>query len=59
MGDVNVSLNLEDHSEGTTYMSQDMIEFQDCINTIEVEDLCSSDFNTPRQKVYLILMPQF
>lgn len=44
MGDVNVSLNLEDHSEGTPYVTQDMMEFQDCVNAIEVEDLCSTGF---------------
>ncbi|GJU58820.1 RNA-directed DNA polymerase, eukaryota, reverse transcriptase zinc-binding domain protein [Tanacetum coccineum] len=42
MRDVNVSLNLEDHSEGTSHFTQDMIEFQECINEIRMEDLnCS------------------
>ncbi|PWA41693.1 RNA-directed DNA polymerase, eukaryota, Reverse transcriptase zinc-binding domain protein [Artemisia annua] len=44
MGNVNVSLNLEDHSEGTAFITQDMMEFQDCINSIEVEDLSSTGF---------------
>ncbi|GKB17042.1 RNA-directed DNA polymerase, eukaryota, reverse transcriptase zinc-binding domain protein [Tanacetum coccineum] len=42
MGDVNVSLNLEDHSEGMSNYTQDMIEFQECVNEIETEDInCS------------------
>ncbi|GJU33568.1 RNA-directed DNA polymerase, eukaryota, reverse transcriptase zinc-binding domain protein [Tanacetum coccineum] len=39
MGDVNVSLNLEDHSEGISHFTQDMLEFQDCINEIKMEDI--------------------
>ncbi|GKD30370.1 RNA-directed DNA polymerase, eukaryota, reverse transcriptase zinc-binding domain protein, partial [Tanacetum coccineum] len=39
IGDVNVSLNLEDHSEGMSQFAQDMIEFQECINEIEMEDI--------------------
>ncbi|GKB59214.1 RNA-directed DNA polymerase, eukaryota, reverse transcriptase zinc-binding domain protein [Tanacetum coccineum] len=39
MGDVNVSLNLEDHSEGISYFTHDMLEFQECINDIEMEDI--------------------
>ncbi|GKC71869.1 RNA-directed DNA polymerase, eukaryota, reverse transcriptase zinc-binding domain protein [Tanacetum coccineum] len=42
MGDVNVSLNLEDHSEGMSNFTQDMIDFQECINEIEIEDINSS-----------------
>nr|GEX80622.1 hypothetical protein [Tanacetum cinerariifolium] len=39
MGDVNLSLNLEDHSEGISHFTQDMLEFQDFINEIEMEDI--------------------
>ena len=39
MGDVNVSLNLNDHSEGGSFVSQDMLDFQECVNDIEVEDI--------------------
>ncbi|GJR88548.1 RNA-directed DNA polymerase, eukaryota, reverse transcriptase zinc-binding domain protein [Tanacetum coccineum] len=39
MGDVNVSLHMEDHSEGMSNYTQDMIDFQECINSIEVEDI--------------------
>ncbi|GJX81501.1 RNA-directed DNA polymerase, eukaryota, reverse transcriptase zinc-binding domain protein [Tanacetum coccineum] len=42
MRDVNVSLNLEDHSEGMSNITQDMIDFQECVNDIEMEDInCS------------------
>ncbi|GKC25348.1 RNA-directed DNA polymerase, eukaryota, reverse transcriptase zinc-binding domain protein [Tanacetum coccineum] len=41
MGDMNVILNTNEHSEGISYVTQDMRDFQDCINEIEVEDLCS------------------
>ncbi|GKD56738.1 RNA-directed DNA polymerase, eukaryota, reverse transcriptase zinc-binding domain protein [Tanacetum coccineum] len=39
MGDVNVSLTLDDHFEGISHFTQDMIDFQYCINEIEMEDL--------------------
>nr|GEV79834.1 RNA-directed DNA polymerase, eukaryota, reverse transcriptase zinc-binding domain protein [Tanacetum cinerariifolium] len=42
MGDWNVSLHLEDHSEGGLCKTKDMIEFQECLEDIEVEDLNSS-----------------
>ncbi|GKA49606.1 RNA-directed DNA polymerase, eukaryota, reverse transcriptase zinc-binding domain protein [Tanacetum coccineum] len=42
MGDWNVSLHLEDHSEGGSSKTMDMIKFQECLENIEVEDLNSS-----------------
>ncbi|GKC86905.1 RNA-directed DNA polymerase, eukaryota, reverse transcriptase zinc-binding domain protein, partial [Tanacetum coccineum] len=42
MGDLNVSLNLEDDSEGISCMSQDIEEFKDCISVIKIDDICSS-----------------
>ncbi|GKC44614.1 RNA-directed DNA polymerase, eukaryota, reverse transcriptase zinc-binding domain protein [Tanacetum coccineum] len=39
MGDVNVTLSTDEHSDGMSYSSSKMQEFQDCINAIEVEDL--------------------
>ncbi|GKE89079.1 RNA-directed DNA polymerase, eukaryota, reverse transcriptase zinc-binding domain protein [Tanacetum coccineum] len=39
MGDVNVSLNLEDHFEGISHFTHDMLEFQECMNDIEMEDI--------------------
>ncbi|GKA29391.1 RNA-directed DNA polymerase, eukaryota, reverse transcriptase zinc-binding domain protein, partial [Tanacetum coccineum] len=35
MGDLNVCLNLEDHSEGISHMTQDMKDFKDNINDIK------------------------
>ncbi|GJV71496.1 RNA-directed DNA polymerase, eukaryota, reverse transcriptase zinc-binding domain protein [Tanacetum coccineum] len=42
LGDWNVSLHLEDHSEGGSCKTNDMIEFHECFEQIEVEDLNSS-----------------
>ncbi|GJU39792.1 RNA-directed DNA polymerase, eukaryota, reverse transcriptase zinc-binding domain protein [Tanacetum coccineum] len=36
------NLNLEDHSEGMSNFTQDMIDFQECVNDIELEDINSS-----------------
>ncbi|GKD05457.1 RNA-directed DNA polymerase, eukaryota, reverse transcriptase zinc-binding domain protein, partial [Tanacetum coccineum] len=42
MGDLNVSLNQDDQSEGIFGMTQDIEDFRDCINTIKMKDICSS-----------------
>ncbi|GJT19247.1 RNA-directed DNA polymerase, eukaryota, reverse transcriptase zinc-binding domain protein [Tanacetum coccineum] len=42
MGDFNVTLKIDVHNEGMSCSSTDMIEFQECINKIEVEDLNKS-----------------
>ncbi|GKA64593.1 RNA-directed DNA polymerase, eukaryota, reverse transcriptase zinc-binding domain protein [Tanacetum coccineum] len=42
MGDLNVSLNIDDHSEGIYSMTQDMEEFKECINDLKMEDICRS-----------------
>ncbi|GKA58052.1 reverse transcriptase domain-containing protein [Tanacetum coccineum] len=42
LGDWNVSLYLEDHPEGWICKTNDMIEFHECLEQIEVEDLNSS-----------------
>ncbi|GJR15370.1 RNA-directed DNA polymerase, eukaryota, reverse transcriptase zinc-binding domain protein [Tanacetum coccineum] len=39
MGDVNVSLKLEDHLEGMSKFTQDMIDFQNCVSNVEIEDI--------------------
>ncbi|GJZ34168.1 RNA-directed DNA polymerase, eukaryota, reverse transcriptase zinc-binding domain protein [Tanacetum coccineum] len=44
MGDFNVTLKPEEHSNGASSMSIDMNEFKDAVNKIEVDDLCSSGF---------------
>ncbi|GJY89292.1 RNA-directed DNA polymerase, eukaryota, reverse transcriptase zinc-binding domain protein [Tanacetum coccineum] len=40
MGDFNVTLNLDEHSIGKSTISSDMKDFIDCVNIIEVEDVC-------------------
>nr|GEU43632.1 hypothetical protein [Tanacetum cinerariifolium] len=42
MGDFNVTLSPNKHFVGGSNIFIDMYEFQDCVNMIEVEDLCSS-----------------
>ncbi|GJR54008.1 kinase-like domain, phloem protein 2-like protein [Tanacetum coccineum] len=42
MGDMNVTLNPNEHLAGSSSMSSDMYDFRDCVNNIEVEDLVSS-----------------
>ncbi|GJU19094.1 RNA-directed DNA polymerase, eukaryota, reverse transcriptase zinc-binding domain protein [Tanacetum coccineum] len=45
IGDMNVSLNLEDHSEGMSYRSQDMEDFQDCVNNLKIDDVASTSLH--------------
>ncbi|GJW79530.1 RNA-directed DNA polymerase, eukaryota, reverse transcriptase zinc-binding domain protein [Tanacetum coccineum] len=40
MGDFNVTLKLEEHSASSSVISCDMQDFIDCVNMIEVEDVC-------------------
>nr|GEV12647.1 RNA-directed DNA polymerase, eukaryota, reverse transcriptase zinc-binding domain protein [Tanacetum cinerariifolium] len=42
LGYMNVTLNPNEHSSGSSTMSSDMNDFKDCINNIEVEDIVSS-----------------
>ncbi|GJX24112.1 RNA-directed DNA polymerase, eukaryota, reverse transcriptase zinc-binding domain protein [Tanacetum coccineum] len=42
MGDMNVTLNPNKHSAGSSNMTSDMYDFKECVNSIEVEDLASS-----------------
>nr|GEW29609.1 hypothetical protein [Tanacetum cinerariifolium] len=42
MGDLNVCLNIEDYSGGISYKSQDMEEFHDCGNRLNIDDVASS-----------------
>ncbi|GJW79881.1 RNA-directed DNA polymerase, eukaryota, reverse transcriptase zinc-binding domain protein [Tanacetum coccineum] len=39
MGDWNVSLELDEHSEGGAFKTTDMIEFQECLDCNEIEDI--------------------
>ncbi|GJS48187.1 RNA-directed DNA polymerase, eukaryota, reverse transcriptase zinc-binding domain protein [Tanacetum coccineum] len=44
MGDFNVTLKTSEHSASGSFMSNDMLDFNECANNIEVEDICSSGF---------------
>ncbi|GJY73859.1 RNA-directed DNA polymerase, eukaryota, reverse transcriptase zinc-binding domain protein [Tanacetum coccineum] len=44
MGDFNVTMDCNEHSFGGLAITRDMQEFIDCVNTIEVEDICSSEY---------------
>ncbi|GJY16874.1 RNA-directed DNA polymerase, eukaryota, reverse transcriptase zinc-binding domain protein [Tanacetum coccineum] len=44
MGDMNVTMKLEEHSNGGSSITEDMKDFNDCINSVEVEDIGSSGF---------------
>ncbi|GKB77893.1 hypothetical protein Tco_0944788 [Tanacetum coccineum] len=39
---MNVTMNTSEHSSGSSSITADMVEFNDCINKIEVEDVCRS-----------------
>nr|GEZ68769.1 RNA-directed DNA polymerase, eukaryota, reverse transcriptase zinc-binding domain protein [Tanacetum cinerariifolium] len=41
-GDMNVTLSLNEHSYRGSVMTADTMKFQDCINKIEVDDLCKT-----------------
>nr|GEW63500.1 hypothetical protein [Tanacetum cinerariifolium] len=41
-GDLNVTLQPNEHSYGSSVMTSDMLEIQECLNNIEVKDICSS-----------------
>ncbi|GJX05103.1 RNA-directed DNA polymerase, eukaryota, reverse transcriptase zinc-binding domain protein [Tanacetum coccineum] len=45
LGDINVSLNMDEHSEGISHKTQDMEEFQDCVNSLKIEDVVSVGFH--------------
>ncbi|GJS65046.1 RNA-directed DNA polymerase, eukaryota, reverse transcriptase zinc-binding domain protein [Tanacetum coccineum] len=44
-GDFNVTLNVNEHSAWSSYFSNDMKEFKECVNQLELEDLCSSELH--------------
>ncbi|GJZ60691.1 RNA-directed DNA polymerase, eukaryota, reverse transcriptase zinc-binding domain protein, partial [Tanacetum coccineum] len=44
MGDFNVTLNAAEHSSWSSGNTMDMVEFNEAVNNIEVEDICSSGF---------------
>ncbi|GKC66611.1 RNA-directed DNA polymerase, eukaryota, reverse transcriptase zinc-binding domain protein [Tanacetum coccineum] len=44
LGDMNVTLNIEEHSSGGSFVTDEMQEFKDCVNLVEVEDIGSTGF---------------
>ncbi|GJS52904.1 RNA-directed DNA polymerase, eukaryota, reverse transcriptase zinc-binding domain protein [Tanacetum coccineum] len=50
LGDFNVTLKPKEHSNGGSGISTDMQEFNDAVNALEIEDLCSSGFHFTRTK---------
>ncbi|XP_071688365.1 uncharacterized protein [Rutidosis leptorrhynchoides] len=44
MGDFNVTRSLNEHSSSCSQLTEDMQEFNECINKIEVDDINSSGF---------------
>nr|GFC05062.1 RNA-directed DNA polymerase, eukaryota, reverse transcriptase zinc-binding domain protein [Tanacetum cinerariifolium] len=41
--DMNVTLDPKEHSVGSSSMTKDMIDFKECVNMIEVDDIASSE----------------
>ncbi|GJU67029.1 RNA-directed DNA polymerase, eukaryota, reverse transcriptase zinc-binding domain protein [Tanacetum coccineum] len=41
-GDMNVTLKVSEHSCGSSVMTADMVDFQECLNKIEIEDICKT-----------------
>ena len=39
MGDFNVTMKADEHSDGVSYITSEMQEFIDCVTSIEIEDL--------------------
>ncbi|GJT58680.1 RNA-directed DNA polymerase, eukaryota, reverse transcriptase zinc-binding domain protein [Tanacetum coccineum] len=44
LGDMNVTLNVEEHSCGGSHITEEMQEFRDCINAVELDDIGSLGF---------------
>ncbi|PWA97296.1 RNA-directed DNA polymerase, eukaryota, Reverse transcriptase zinc-binding domain protein [Artemisia annua] len=44
IGDFNVTLEVNEHSNGSSKYTSDMIEFKKCVEEVEIEDLLSSGF---------------
>ncbi|GKB79639.1 RNA-directed DNA polymerase, eukaryota, reverse transcriptase zinc-binding domain protein, partial [Tanacetum coccineum] len=47
MGDFNVTLNVSEHSTGKSTIDGDMEDFLECVNNIEMEDVCSTRIVSP------------
>ncbi|GKA26637.1 RNA-directed DNA polymerase, eukaryota, reverse transcriptase zinc-binding domain protein [Tanacetum coccineum] len=44
MGDFNVTLKNNKHSSGSSIMTGEMVKFNDWVNSLELEDICSAGF---------------
>ncbi|GJZ49116.1 RNA-directed DNA polymerase, eukaryota, reverse transcriptase zinc-binding domain protein [Tanacetum coccineum] len=44
LGDLNVTLNVDEHSSGGSFINEEMQEFKDYINLIKIEDIRSTGF---------------
>ncbi|GKA53956.1 RNA-directed DNA polymerase, eukaryota, reverse transcriptase zinc-binding domain protein [Tanacetum coccineum] len=44
MGDMNVTLKVKEHSNGGSSITEDMQDFIDCVNQVEVDDIGSTGF---------------
>ncbi|GJY96624.1 RNA-directed DNA polymerase, eukaryota, reverse transcriptase zinc-binding domain protein, partial [Tanacetum coccineum] len=44
LGDINVTLNIKEHSSGGSYVTEEMKDLKYCINSIELEDIRSLGF---------------
>nr|GEV42450.1 hypothetical protein [Tanacetum cinerariifolium] len=44
MGDFNVTLTTNENYTGGSFMNGDMIEFNECVNKLELKDICSTGF---------------
>ncbi|GJR87107.1 RNA-directed DNA polymerase, eukaryota, reverse transcriptase zinc-binding domain protein [Tanacetum coccineum] len=53
IGDFNVSLKVEKHSNGSSALTNEMNEFLDCTREIEVERILSSGFHFTWTKIFL------
>lgn len=42
LGDLNACLKMEESTVSASCMTRHMQEFEECVNNIEVEDVCSS-----------------
>ncbi|GJZ85805.1 RNA-directed DNA polymerase, eukaryota, reverse transcriptase zinc-binding domain protein [Tanacetum coccineum] len=56
-GDFNVTLNVSEHSSGSSSSSNDMKEFYECINDVKLEDINSSGLITKYPDIHGCFLP--
>nr|GEZ76959.1 RNA-directed DNA polymerase, eukaryota, reverse transcriptase zinc-binding domain protein [Tanacetum cinerariifolium] len=52
LGDMNVTLNPNEHSDGSSSITSEMNEFKDCINSIEMEDVVSTGYSIHGRRIF-------